>query len=281
MSAAEYVLGTLGAEERKAFARMAETDADARAALREWEQRFEGLNEVVEPLAPAPAVWSAIEKRLDDATTASNVVTLRRSVVRWRTATGLAGALAASLALFVIARPPGPPAPSSTQVATAAAPAPQSTTSAAGVGAKPGASGALAPTAGALPRSSPPARRVRKAADWRSASAVPNPRPLARRNRSLSPRFRQPARPRRSSRASRRARASSSSVVWRLRFRRARFSNCGRRRRAPRPRARQARRRRHSSRSAERSGARQSDDFGFARAGRSPGSAAPERVAGL
>lgn len=148
MSAAEYVLGTLGAEERKAFARMAETDADARAALREWEQRFEGLNEVVEPLAPAPAVWSAIEKRLDDATTASNVVTLRRSVVRWRTATGLAGALAASLALFVIARPPGPPAPSSTQVATAAAPAPQSTTSAAGVGAKPGASGALAPTAG-------------------------------------------------------------------------------------------------------------------------------------
>lgn len=106
MTALEYVLGTLPAAERAAFARQAETDPAARAALDDWERRLAPMAAAVEPVEPDAAVWSALEGRIDPpAVGGGNVVELRRSLARWRFAATAVSALAASLALYVTVKP--------------------------------------------------------------------------------------------------------------------------------------------------------------------------------
>lgn len=131
MTAAEYVLGTLSTEERASFARQIETDPQARAALEEWESRLAPMNGVVESLTPSPETWRGVTRRLgfSDAEGA-RVVVLRQAVTRWRIATGAAVAMAASLAVFVIARPEGGPAPGPQRTAQAEPPAQQAASSA-------------------------------------------------------------------------------------------------------------------------------------------------------
>ena len=62
--AGEYVLGTLDAAERKAFARRLEEDAAARAAVAEWRERLSPLLASAGEVTPPATVWSAIERRI-------------------------------------------------------------------------------------------------------------------------------------------------------------------------------------------------------------------------
>lgn len=117
IQAAEYVLGTLGADERAEFEALLGTSQAARQTVAAWEQRLAPLGEQVADVTPPARVWAGIERALPDAgrpTTeatgrntgiSSNVVImLRRSRDRWRMATYAAGALAAGLILFSLDR---------------------------------------------------------------------------------------------------------------------------------------------------------------------------------
>jgi anti-sigma-K factor RskA len=120
IEAAEYVLGTLPADERARFAARLERDPELREAVRRWEARLSALDESATPEAPPAELWRRIDAatvaRPSAATTAfsadSNVVQLRRKVAAWRGATIVAGALAAGLAAIVaidrLALPPEP-----------------------------------------------------------------------------------------------------------------------------------------------------------------------------
>lgn len=111
-AAGEYVLGTLPAEERAAFARALERDAALRAAVAAWEGRLAPLAATVPAATPAPRVWAAIEARIEAGAGggtvpsgvpgADRVIRLERGLRRWRIAAGLASALAAGLALWIV-----------------------------------------------------------------------------------------------------------------------------------------------------------------------------------
>ncbi|MGQ0430381.1 MAG: anti-sigma factor [Gammaproteobacteria bacterium] len=62
--AAEYVLGTLRGAARRNFARRRERDPFVDRRVRSWEERFATLVSQLAPVAPSPAVWTAIERRI-------------------------------------------------------------------------------------------------------------------------------------------------------------------------------------------------------------------------
>ena len=117
ISAAEYVLGTLPADERVAFAARLSAEPELRAAVAKWQTRLAPLDAGVTGEQPSPAAWRAIERAAFGeapqslATAAGlNVVQLKRRVTFWRSATIAAGALAAALAgVVVVDRLPLPP----------------------------------------------------------------------------------------------------------------------------------------------------------------------------
>lgn len=125
--AGEYVLGTLPDDERRAFARRLDEDADARRAVRAWEERLRPLADAVPPQAPPARVWSRIAAAIDadaarrsgegaaraDLVPAAALLAMRRSRGRWRANALLASALAALLLLFVAPtrEPVAPPVP--------------------------------------------------------------------------------------------------------------------------------------------------------------------------
>ncbi len=122
--AAEYVLGTLDAEERRQAAARYRSDPVFAEATRAWEARIaslaEGLAEA-QPTIPPASVWAAIQARINEGSAAAPVpgrpsaaiVDLRKRVRYWKGATGLAAALAAMLAVGVFLPPGvlGPDAP--------------------------------------------------------------------------------------------------------------------------------------------------------------------------
>ena len=63
--AAEYVLGTLDAEERERLAQAAEQDPGVRAAIEEWEGRLAGLETDTSSIAPPADLWRRVESRID------------------------------------------------------------------------------------------------------------------------------------------------------------------------------------------------------------------------
>ncbi len=102
--AAEYVLGQLeGAERRAAEARLA-ADPAFRSAVAEWERRLQPLADAAPPVAPPARLFDRIVAALGDSTAApaDNVVTLHRSLRRWRMTSALIGAAAAVLAGIVV-----------------------------------------------------------------------------------------------------------------------------------------------------------------------------------
>jgi anti-sigma-K factor RskA len=115
MLAAEYVLGTLGPEERAAFESRVAADAEAQRAVDEWTRRLSPLAQAVKEVEPPALLWDKILRELRPqklaqtapAVLAANdnpTVELRRSARRWRNAFIAASALAASLAAFVVYR---------------------------------------------------------------------------------------------------------------------------------------------------------------------------------
>ncbi len=96
MQAAEYVLGTLSAEERRAFETLLKSDASARRALEVWQQRLAPLSAAIGEVEPPAGVWQTIEQALSTSSEAApDILRLRRSRDRWRMATVLVSALAA------------------------------------------------------------------------------------------------------------------------------------------------------------------------------------------
>lgn len=113
--AGEYVLGTLPAEERAAFAEALDRDASLRAAVLAWEARLAPLADTVAAVAPEPRVWAAIEARIashamerpqaESAAGEAQILRLKRGLRRWQLGAGAMGALAAGLAIWIAAGP--------------------------------------------------------------------------------------------------------------------------------------------------------------------------------
>jgi anti-sigma-K factor RskA len=140
--AAEYVLGTLDADERAQADALVESDVAFAALVRGWERRLGELQAMVDPVEPPPHVWERIKAatigiapdgsiRLPELPSARRREPVKfsfsaRNLALWRGATAAAGALAAVLALFIGLRefnvlpPAAPPRP----VETAQAPPP-------------------------------------------------------------------------------------------------------------------------------------------------------------
>jgi anti-sigma-K factor RskA len=118
--AAEYVLGTLTAEERDSVERLAAKDSGFAGRIAAWERRLGTLEEMVDPVEPPAQAWNGILARIAEASpgaalrlpelpvaasaapaAAAKVVVLTRRVRRWRTVTALTGAVAAALLLTI------------------------------------------------------------------------------------------------------------------------------------------------------------------------------------
>ena len=116
--AAEYALGTLDASERAEAERLIVSDAAFAAQVAYWERRLALLAEAVDGVEPPDSVWQNIIAGLRGAAVlagtpsgSAEIVYLTRKMNRWRNATYVAGALAASLLLFIGVRDAMPPAP--------------------------------------------------------------------------------------------------------------------------------------------------------------------------
>ena len=67
--AAEYVLGTLSADEREHAEALLKIDPGFAEAVRVWERRLGELNVMVEAVEPPPEVWDKIEGEIEKAPT--------------------------------------------------------------------------------------------------------------------------------------------------------------------------------------------------------------------
>jgi anti-sigma-K factor RskA len=99
--AAEYVLGVLGAEERREVERRMAQEPALALEVAFWEERLAGLADAVAPVAPPPAAWSRIETAIA-APAAARPASVWHSLAFWR-GFGIASAAlaAASLAALV------------------------------------------------------------------------------------------------------------------------------------------------------------------------------------
>jgi anti-sigma-K factor RskA len=105
--AAEYVLGTLEGDDAQEAARLLRDDPAFAALVRAWESRLTPLAQMVEPVAPPSALWDRIEAATAAASPIATVIPLpvRRRLRIWQASTGVALAIAASLAAFIVLRP--------------------------------------------------------------------------------------------------------------------------------------------------------------------------------
>src|SRR5882724_515803 len=122
--AAEYVLGTLSADERAEADALKLVDPGFAAKIREWERRLGELNVLVAPVEPPTAVWDRIKAGLEStgqseylhlpevpappqrepAAPSAEIVDLTQRMRRWRGLTVITGALAACLVGVVVMR---------------------------------------------------------------------------------------------------------------------------------------------------------------------------------
>ncbi|MFW3615549.1 anti-sigma factor [Billgrantia antri] len=113
MLAAEFVLGTLEADERDWVARRRQQEPELDALIADWEARLAPLGEEVQPLAPGPELLARIERRIAEVEAnppgsshqqehaTAQIATLRRRLRRWQWSTGLASAAALVLAVVL------------------------------------------------------------------------------------------------------------------------------------------------------------------------------------
>lgn len=108
LSAGEYVLGTLTAEERRELEAEAENNTVLRHEIARWERQLAGLGLRLRPIAPRPLVWLNLSQRLGVAA----VTPMPASNMLWRAWAWLATAASLVLAAVLfreMSRPP--PAP--------------------------------------------------------------------------------------------------------------------------------------------------------------------------
>jgi anti-sigma-K factor RskA len=117
--AAEFVLGTLDNDERRAAQVRIAADPTFAAAVARWQMRLQPLADTSAPVTPPSSLYGKIASRISRepqaasaATASGNVVALRRQVRRWQTGFGIATAAAAALLAVVVtdySRGPGSP----------------------------------------------------------------------------------------------------------------------------------------------------------------------------
>lgn len=100
--AGEFALGVLEGDDLIQAERLMATDPGFARAVDAWRERLNPLSRLPAPVAPPADLWHRIE-----ASTGGTVVPLRRMRL-WQTATWTSLALAASLAVFALLRPPEP-----------------------------------------------------------------------------------------------------------------------------------------------------------------------------
>ena len=104
--AAEYVLGTLDRDERRAATARIAADPTFRAAVAAWQARFQPLADATTPVAPPPALFGKIAARIGDEAQPEamppNIVALRRTISRWQIGFGIATAAAVILLALVV-----------------------------------------------------------------------------------------------------------------------------------------------------------------------------------
>ena len=110
MQIAEFVLGTLPADQRHALHAQREQDPALDARILQWEERLVGMIDDVEPVQPGPELFAQIERALNQqeaqptqSSHTASVVTLRRQVNLWRWSTAMASA--AALVLMAVSQP--------------------------------------------------------------------------------------------------------------------------------------------------------------------------------
>ena len=121
--AAEYALGVLEGAELEQARALENSDQGFRDEVAQWTTRLTPLLDDVAPVDPPASVLAAIERKIGGPTAAGdNIVELRGKLTRWRAFGAGATALAASLALVLLLRPPAeapltPPAAKAPMVA--------------------------------------------------------------------------------------------------------------------------------------------------------------------
>ncbi len=140
MLVAEFVLGTLPANERDDLEKRRQTDAELDNLILQWQERLGSLTEEAPEVQPSPELFPRIEKALDqleaehpgaaaahsarsaaqspadspmDSPIDSNVVTLRRQLRNWRLSTAIASAAALVLVAVLVFQPAPTPSPQS------------------------------------------------------------------------------------------------------------------------------------------------------------------------
>jgi len=108
--AAEYVLGTLDADERARVQLMIETDPPFATLVHAWEKKLGELHHTIEPVEPPAHVWQRIAARIggEPAQGGAEIIDLTKRLRRWRNAAVVSGALAASLMMFVAVKEVSP-----------------------------------------------------------------------------------------------------------------------------------------------------------------------------
>lgn len=116
MLAAEYVLGTLDADERQAVAVRRADEPDLDRAIERWEARLAPMLERTGTEAPSADLFDRIRRQIDEGALTADVVPvgvptptpdaarLARRVTAWRWAAGAGYALAACLAMVILFR---------------------------------------------------------------------------------------------------------------------------------------------------------------------------------
>ncbi|AIJ46572.1 RNA polymerase subunit sigma-70 [Comamonas testosteroni TK102] len=113
--AGEYVLGTLGAGQRRTIEARLPHEPALRAAVDEWEQRLLPLTSIAEPVDPGASLWQRIAASIAPAKRTQAASTKIRwwqweSLALWRGLTGTGFAAAAVLAAVLVLREASPPA---------------------------------------------------------------------------------------------------------------------------------------------------------------------------
>jgi anti-sigma-K factor RskA len=104
--ASEYALGTLSGDERARFERALTEHVWLQQRVDDWSRRLAPLAEAVAPVAPSPAVWSAIEARIaQDRTVERSAAapSLWDRIGFWRWSAIAATAIATLLVIYVAA----------------------------------------------------------------------------------------------------------------------------------------------------------------------------------
>ncbi|MEX0606305.1 MAG: anti-sigma factor [Marinobacter sp.] len=122
MLAAEFVLGTLDADERASVTRRLVAEPELNALVEEWEVRLAPLADSIQPVTPDPELFARIERQIDaeqhtpteqPSPANSTVIALRTRLRRWQWSTGVASAAALLLIAVLVLQPRPESAPQS------------------------------------------------------------------------------------------------------------------------------------------------------------------------